>query len=104
MDEADLIARTITSTPEGEAAARQVSEKHGALTAFQVEHGLADELVEASMKECMVKNDWDWHNWDLETVKSICLRNKDSGIPHEYLPEETKRRADASTKSIISHG
>jgi hypothetical protein len=31
-------------------------------------------------------------DWNLEAVKAICLRNKASGIPPEYLPEAEKRR------------
>jgi hypothetical protein len=81
----------VMSTPQGRATATRLADKDDQLTAFQQANGISERIAEAAIKEWVMTHGRDF-DWNLEDVKAICLRNKASGIPHEWLPEAEKRR------------
>ena len=80
----------VMSTPQGRATATRLADKDDQLTAFQQANGISERIAEAAIKEWWIKHGGDF-DWNLEEVKAICLRDKVSGIPPEYLPEAEKR-------------
>jgi hypothetical protein len=81
----------LNSTQEGRVAVERLASKDDQLTDFQNLNGISDRIAEAAIKEWVTTHGGNF-NWDLEAVKSICLRNMRSGIPYKYLPESEKRR------------
>jgi hypothetical protein len=68
-----------------------------ALRRFQNENAISDRIAEAACKEWVQTHNTNTtgladfkSDWDLQEVKSICLRDKEHGIPYEYLPENEK--------------
>ena len=85
---ADEVVEQIASTPQGAAAIEYYGGKDVELTRFQKQFGVSDRIAEAAIKEyVMTTGSLDW---DLASVKAICLRNARSGIPYDYLPESEK--------------
>lgn len=80
----------VMSTPQGRATATRLADKDDQLTAFQQANSISERIAEAAIKEWWIKHGGDF-DWNLEEVKAICLRDKVSGIPPEYLPEAEKR-------------
>ncbi len=85
----EQVMDNIMSTPEGRADVEYFGGKDVALTRFQETNGISDRVAEAAIKEWFIKHNGNF-DWNLEEVKAICLRNKRSGIPHDYLPESEK--------------
>ena len=85
----EKIMNTIASTAEGREAIERIGGKDVALSRFQEANGISDRNAEASIKEWVLNHNWNWE-WDLNEVQAICLRNRDHGIPHRYLPESEK--------------
>ncbi len=80
-----LVIEEITSTPEGRAAVERLGSKDQELTQFQQKNGISEQISEAAIKEWVLTHNGNF-DWALEDVKAICLRNKTSGIPSDYLP------------------
>jgi len=80
----------VMSTPQGRATATRLADKDDQLTAFQQANGISERIAEAALKEWVMTHGRNF-DWNLDDVKAICLRNKASGIPPEYLPEAEKR-------------
>ena len=87
---AEQVLSTIMSTPEGRSEVERLGGKDNALSAFQVENGISERIAEAAIKEWVLTHNNSF-DWDLEDVKTICIRNRDQGIPRDYLPESEKR-------------
>jgi hypothetical protein len=83
------VMNEVMSTPQGRAEVERIGGKDVALTRFQEANGISEKIAEAAIKEWMLTHAGNF-DWDLEDVKRMCLRNKQSGIPHEYLPESEK--------------
>ena len=79
----------IMSTPEGRAEVERIGNKDVQLTRFQQANEISERIAEAAIKEWVLTHNGNF-DWDLEDIKAICLRNKRSGIPHNYLPESEK--------------
>ena len=79
----------LMSTPEGRAEVERLGGKDIALTRLQQANGISDRIAEAAIKEWVFTHNGNF-DWELEDVKVICLRNKRSGIPYDYLPESEK--------------
>jgi hypothetical protein len=86
---AQEVMNSLQATPEGRAEIERIGSKDVSLTQFQQENSISDRIAEAAIKEWVQTHDGSF-DWDLEEVKRICLRNKQRGIPHQYLPESEK--------------
>ena len=88
-DAADEIMNELTATPQGRAEVERIGNKDLQLRRFQEQYGISDRIAEAAIKEWVLTHNGDF-DWNLNEVKQICLRNKRSGIPRQYLPESEK--------------
>ena len=91
QENARQVMEQVMSTPQGRATATRLANKDDELTAFQRANGISERVAEAAIKEWVMTHGRNF-DWDLADVKAICLRNKASGIPYEWLPEAEKRR------------
>jgi hypothetical protein len=80
------------ATAQGRATATLLAAKDDQLTPFQQANGISKRIAEAAIKEWSIKHGGNF-DWNLEEVKAICLRNKESGIPVAFLPETEKQSA-----------
>lgn len=83
------VMEQLLSTPTGRSEVQRIGSKDDELTAFQKQHDISTEVAEAAIKEWVLTHNGEI-DWNLEEVKSLCLRNKATGIPKEYLPESKK--------------
>ena len=79
----------VLSTPAGHSKVQQINNKDNDLTSFQQQHNISSENAEAAIKEWILTHNGHF-DWNLEEVKAICLRNYETGIPKQYLPESTQ--------------
>ncbi|MBL8828442.1 MAG: hypothetical protein JNM18_15780 [Planctomycetaceae bacterium] len=83
------VMEQLLSTPAGRCEVQRIGSKDDDLTAFQKQHDISSEVAEAAIKEWVLTHKGEF-DWNLDEVKSLCLRNKATGIPTEYLPESKK--------------
>jgi hypothetical protein len=79
----------LSSTVAGRSEVQRIGTKDDDLTAFQKQHSISNEIAEAAIKEWVLTHRGQC-DWNLQEVKAICLRNKEGGIPKQYLPESKK--------------
>lgn len=100
-----VVMDTLLSTQHGRDLVKKYGSKDNALTAYQQANGISDEIAEAAIKEWVETHGRNF-DWDLDDVIVICMRNKRSGIPFDYLPESAKvgrAPSPAPTFSITEH-
>jgi hypothetical protein len=66
-------------------------QKDEALSQFQVDELISDADAEAAIKEWVTEHNGNF-DWNLEEVKYLCIRNRDFGIPFDFLPETVKQQ------------
>lgn len=74
------------STPAWHSKAQQIDNKENDLTSVQQQHNITSENAEAALKEWILTRSGHF-DWNLEEVTDIRLRNYDTGIPKQYLPD-----------------